>query len=193
MVRQLRQRVRNMNIFFPKNRIGESKAARRSARGFTLIEMIVSLSLFISVMTVAASSMLSIIDANRKSQATNTAVDNLNFVIDDMSRSLRTGKAWVVQDSGKRISFIPQGKTAANTTAYFLDSSKQIKMQVGSGPEQALTDPNLIVDSLTFFVDSGPNTQPFMHLLLKAHVSDKAKYRSDVNISTTISQRTLNR
>lgn len=181
-----------MGIFFKKPTF-QSKAARRSARGFTLIEMIVSLSLFISVMTVAASSMLSIIDANRKSQATNTAVDNLNFVIEDMSRSLRTGKAWVVQDGGKRISFIPQGKTSAETVAYFLDSSKQVKMQVGSGPEQILTDPNLIVDTLIFYIDSGVNTQPFLHLALKAHVSDKAKYRSDVNISTTISQRTLNR
>lgn len=172
-----------MKSFIPK---------KHTQRGFTLIEMIVSLSLFISVMTVAASSMLSVIDANRKSQATNTAVDNLNFVIDDMSRSLRTGKAWVVQPDGKKISFIPQGKTVANTTSYFLDAG-QIKTQVGSGPDQALTDPKLIVEKLTFYVDAGANTQPFLHLLLKAYVGDKAKYRSDVNISTTISQRTLNR
>ncbi len=181
-----------MGIFFKKPTF-QSKAARRSARGFTLIEMIVSLSLFISVMTVAASSMLSIIDANRKSQATNTAVDNLNFVIEDMSRSLRTGKAWVVQDGGKRISFIPQGKTSAETVAYFLDSSKQVKMQVGSGPAQALTDPNLIVETLTFLLDTGEGVQPFLRLRLKAYVSDKAKYRSDVQISTSVSQRALNR
>ncbi len=175
-------------------------AARRSARGFTLIEMIVSLSLFISVMTVAASSMLSIIDANRKSQATNTAVDNLNFVIDDMSRSLRTGKAWAVTplaDNNSRITFVPQGKTAANSTSYFVEN-KQIKMQVGSGPIETLTDPALIVDKLYFYLDpqtalGQPSAQPYLHLLLKAHVSDKTKYRSNVNISTTISQRTLNR
>ncbi len=174
------------------NKAVATAAARRSARGFTLIEMIVSLSLFIFVMTVAASSMLSIIDANRKSQVTNTAVDNLNFVIDDMSRTLRTGKEWVVQPDRNRITFVAQGNTAANTTSYFLDG-EQIKMQVGSGVGQALTDPSLIVEKLIFSIDSGTNIQPFLHLLLKAHVSDKAKYRSDVNISTTISQRTLNR
>jgi len=181
-----------MNMFcFLQKRGGERKAARRSARGFTLIEMIFSLSLFISVMTVAAGSMLSIIDANRKSQATNTAVDNLNFIIDDMSRTLRTGRTWSVQDGGKRISFFPQGKNVS--TAYFLDASKQIKMQVGSGPEVALTDPNLVVDNLIFSVDTDIDVQPLLHLLLKAHVSDKAKYRSEVKISTTVSQRTLNR
>lgn len=158
--------------------------------GFTLIEMIVSLSLFISVMTVAASSMLSIIDANRKSQATNTAVDNLNFVIDEMSRSLRTGKNWVVSSDGKTVSF--QTQTGAAAT-YYLEN-EQIKVQAGLETGQALTDPNLVVDVLRFYLDPQPLTaQPFLHLLLRTHVSDKAKYRSDVNISTTISQRTLNR
>ena len=171
---------------------------QNTQRGFTLIEMIVSLSLFISVMTVAASSMLSIIDANRKSQATNTAVDNLNFVIDNMSRTLRTGKAWTVVQNGTnstRVSFAPQGKSPtdpANITSYYL-AGGQIMTQVGGGTAEALTDPSLIVDVLNFYLDSSTTAQPFLHVLLRAHVSDKAKYRSNVNISTSISQRTLNR
>ena len=154
-----------------------------------------SLSLFISVMTVAASSMLSIIDANRKSQATNTAVDNLNFVIDNMSRTLRTGKAWAVMPlagGNSKVTFVPQGKTATDRTSYFAENN-QIKIQVGSDPAEALTDTALIVDVLNFSLDSSSTAQPFLHVLLRAHVSDKAKYRSNVNISTSISQRTLNR
>lgn len=188
------------NLFSQKN-----IASHSDQRGFTLIEMIVSLALFISVMTVAAASMLSIIDANRKSQATNTVVDNLSFVVDEMTRTLMTGKGWAVLSSGApsvpnaKISVAPQGVAVGDpnlTVFYYLDNGRIMK-QVGSGTGQPLTGSNVVVDVLKFFLDiqspGGPAVQPYVHLLVRAHVNDKAKYRSDINISTTISQRSLNR
>src|SRR3989344_3450237 len=63
----------------------------RKSRGFTLIEMMVSTSIFIMVMVVAAGAILSISSANRKSQATKVAIDNLSFALESMSRHIRVG------------------------------------------------------------------------------------------------------
>ncbi len=52
-----------------------------SQRGFTLIEMIVAVAVFSIVMVVGAGALLSIVDANRRGQAQQTVINNLNFAI----------------------------------------------------------------------------------------------------------------
>jgi prepilin-type N-terminal cleavage/methylation domain-containing protein len=64
---------------------------RNSKKGFTLIEMLVSVGLFTIVMTIALSVILSIVDGNKKAQAINSVVDNLNSSIDSMVRDMKTG------------------------------------------------------------------------------------------------------
>ncbi|MEO8638163.1 MAG: type II secretion system protein [Candidatus Taylorbacteria bacterium] len=64
------------------------------SRGFTLIEMIVSVTLFIVVMVIAATAILSITSANRKSQSTKVAVDNLSFALENMTRHIRVGTSY---------------------------------------------------------------------------------------------------
>ncbi|MEI6296366.1 MAG: type II secretion system protein [bacterium] len=60
--------------------------------GFTLIEMMVSISIFSIVMVVVIGALLLLSDANKKAQAVRAVVDNLNFAIEDITRNLRTGK-----------------------------------------------------------------------------------------------------
>lgn len=60
-------------------------------RGFTLIEMLVSVAIFSVVMVMALGALLSLSTASRKTQALKSAVDNLSFGIESMSRSMRTG------------------------------------------------------------------------------------------------------
>ncbi len=61
-------------------------------KGFSLIELMVALTIFSIVMTVAIGTLLVLIDANTKAQALSTATTNLSFAIDSMTRNLRTGK-----------------------------------------------------------------------------------------------------
>ncbi len=60
-------------------------------RGFTLIELLVSVGIFAIVMTVALGALLSISAADKKAQSTKTVMDNLNFALESMSRTIRTG------------------------------------------------------------------------------------------------------
>ena len=60
--------------------------------GFTLVELMVSLSLFIIVVLALVGSLYNVNDASRKVQAMRTVMDNLNFAMESMSRTIRTGE-----------------------------------------------------------------------------------------------------
>ncbi len=76
----MRQLVKYMNI-----------KATKKQKGFTLIELLVAVALFTVVMLVSVAAILSIIGGNRKSQAINSVVNNLNFAIESMVRDMKTG------------------------------------------------------------------------------------------------------
>lgn len=59
--------------------------------GFSLIEVLVSLSIFAIIVTMGVGSMLVLIDANAKAQNTQQVINNVSFMLDSMSRDLRTG------------------------------------------------------------------------------------------------------
>lgn len=60
-------------------------------RGFTLIEMIVAVALFAVVMLIAGATLLSLVYANRKAQALQSVINNLNVSLDGMVRNIREG------------------------------------------------------------------------------------------------------
>jgi prepilin-type N-terminal cleavage/methylation domain-containing protein len=65
---------------------------RNNSRGFSLIELMVALTIFSIVMTVSIGTLIVLIDANGKAQALSSAMTNLSFAIDSMTRNLRTGR-----------------------------------------------------------------------------------------------------
>ena len=60
-------------------------------RGFTIIETMVAVSLFVVITTVGMGALLNGHLLYQKSQDMRSLVDNLNFVIEDMSRNMKTG------------------------------------------------------------------------------------------------------
>lgn len=63
----------------------------KKTSGFTLVEMMVALGIFTIALFLATSAFLSVVNADRKSRATRIATDNLNLMLEDMSRKLKTG------------------------------------------------------------------------------------------------------
>jgi len=73
--------------------------------GFTLIEIIVSMAIFAVVAVVAAGALLKILDANKKAQSIQASITNLNFALESMTRELRVGSKYVIDNNGSSISF----------------------------------------------------------------------------------------
>jgi prepilin-type N-terminal cleavage/methylation domain-containing protein len=63
-------------------------------KGFTLIEMIVSLAIFTVVALVAVGALVKIMDANRKSLTLKSSINNLNFALESISREIRMGHSY---------------------------------------------------------------------------------------------------
>lgn len=75
------------------------KRQRRSAsRGFSLVELMVSLTIFSIIVTASIGALLTIIDANSKSQALYSAMTNLSFMMDSITRNLRTSNTYFCGD-----------------------------------------------------------------------------------------------
>lgn len=62
-----------------------------SQKGFTLIEMMVSVSIFSIVVMIALGAILTVLDANRKARTLTEVMNNMNFSVEMITRSLKTG------------------------------------------------------------------------------------------------------
>lgn len=71
--------------------------------GFSLIELLVSVSLFTVVLTVAIGSLLVLIGANNRAQSMQQIMSDLSFAIDSISREVRTGRGLYCNESGEGI------------------------------------------------------------------------------------------
>lgn len=60
-------------------------------RGFSLIEVLVSLAVFAVVVTISVGTLVVLINANAKVQNMQTAMTNLTFALDSITREIRTG------------------------------------------------------------------------------------------------------
>lgn len=76
-----------------------NKGARFS-RGFTLIELLVSVAIFSAVMLIAVGALLTMTEASRKAQTLKSVMNNLNFALESMSRTIRVGTTYHCGSSG---------------------------------------------------------------------------------------------
>ena len=61
-------------------------------KGFTLLEMLISITLFSLVMVIAMSAVLTILDLNRKTQSLTAVTNSMNSAMDSMIRLIKSGE-----------------------------------------------------------------------------------------------------
>ena len=71
----------------------------KKLRAFTLIEMMVAVAIFSIVMMIGVGALLSLTETNRRAQAINSVMQNLNAALESMSRSIRVGTSYHCQTS----------------------------------------------------------------------------------------------
>jgi prepilin-type N-terminal cleavage/methylation domain-containing protein len=72
----------------------------KKQRGFTLIELMTAVSIFIIIMTISMGSIFSVFRANQKSKTLKTAINSINITLETLSRELRFGKDYYCGLSG---------------------------------------------------------------------------------------------
>ena len=148
------------------------------ARGFTIVEMMVSLALFTIVMTIAAGAFLSLIGGSGQLQSEQTIMTSLNFAMDSMTREIRTGTRYYCGDDlnpaiddatlsltrncprgADGISFVESGSSLSDGStggriSYYINNEagqNQLMRQVGTESVKMLSS-DVILKDLQFFV-----------------------------------------
>lgn len=140
--------------------------------GFTLIEMMVSVAIFSIVMMVGVGALLALVEFNRRAEAVNSVMQNLNAAIEGMSRAVRVGGTYHCEvsptippditsvedcatEGGLLLAFEASGGSPSNANdqvVYRLNGT-QIERSTNSGVNWvAITAPEVKIESLKFFV-----------------------------------------
>ncbi len=70
--------------------------------GFTLVEMMVSVSIFAMIVVIGIGSLMSVMDSYRQSQRNKKVTDSLDYILENMTREIRLGKNYYFQADGNR-------------------------------------------------------------------------------------------
>lgn len=176
----------------------------RTKRGYTLVELIVSLGLFSMVMVVVTGAYLTLISLDRQARASNQLSATLSFAVESMARSMRTGTTYMCNQNssapncgsgGTSISFVD---TQGQTVTYLLKSNGSIGQCTGGLCTDAtaisLTDPRITVTSLKFYVAGVGTTdrvQPQVTFTLAGTMKTDSGKTTNFAVQTSATQRYL--
>jgi prepilin-type N-terminal cleavage/methylation domain-containing protein len=179
------------------------KAPICSNKGFTLVELMTSLAVFMVIMTIAMGSVLGIFSANRKAQAESAMMNNLNLAMESMAREMRFGQNY---HCGTGTYTTAQSCPSGDTVVSFLssDGRQMVYRLSGSAIERSsdgganfvgLTAPEIVIENLKFYVlgatPTPDGTQPKVVITLKGYSGERDTERTDFSLQTVVSQRLL--
>jgi prepilin-type N-terminal cleavage/methylation domain-containing protein len=135
-----------MEILNIKNNLLKKQEAPSRQSGFTLVELMVSLTLFTIVVLAAVGSLYTVNNASRRVQAMRSVIDNLNFGLESMSRTIRTGNTVVCGGASNTTSLDPI--VSANPNCSFANQNPGTNL---------LVDSTLGLDQLVEYQIAKPN------------------------------------
>ncbi len=148
-----------------------------------MLEMIVSLGIFAVVAVIAVGALLKISDANRKALILKTAVNNLNFALETMSREMRLGSNYSCAPNTSSISRNGNTSNCSNSGGWALAFDSQYKGRDSS---------NINVEcNLTYVYTYDRNTNRLKKMQSKYcddDIRDSSKYFDIVSTDIKISE-----
>lgn len=185
--------------------------------GFLLVELIVAIFIFSLVMAISIGSIITLLDANRKTQALKSVLNNLNIALDTMTKTMAVGKDYDCGTIGGAKD-CPLGITSGDNQMTFesnedlnstpgLDlityslqtdaSGGYIERKIDSLSPTRMTAPEINVTKLKFFVSGtapfncGSDTeQPKVAIWVQGQTRTLPRVdKTKFNVQTIVSQR----
>ena len=168
---------------------------KKSSRGYTLVELIVSVGIFALVMLLASGAYLMMISLNQHAQSIATGIDNLSFAVETMTRTIRTGNNYNCGNIGD----CPNGassfsfKSASGVATTYSLAGSSIQETTGSSA-QMLTDPSVSISSLLFYASGtgkppADYQQPHVTIIISGTVSYGAGKTEPFTVETGATMR----
>jgi len=115
-------------------------------RGFTVIETMIAISLFLVVVIIGMNSILNANVVHQKSQDMRSILDSLTFVMEDMAKNLRTGYKYHCYTGGATI---PANPNATDVAPLSCASGWGIMFEPATG------DPAVHSDQWVYYISGG--------------------------------------
>jgi len=183
----------------------------KSLTGFTLIEMLVAVSVFTVVISIALATLLNLSSTHAKTASTRNVLDNFNFAVEFMARSMRTG---VNYHCGSPLSNLRTTRNCPTGDDFFafidqFDRLVAYRLNIdaaGRGSIEraecgvsgcalaqwiAVTAPEINVEKLRFYV-RGAGTdleQPFALIIVQGSSGIKETEKTTIYLETYVTQR----
>ncbi len=169
---------------------------KQNNKGFTLVEMLVSIALFAIVLVITLGSIMTIVDVNRKSQSLTIVMNDLNFALENITRSVKTGDVQVDQSTANEIYVIEDLDNVKRHVKYRFAQNKierSVKPEGGSWSDYvAITSDQINIDNARFIVyDEYESLQPRVLISIAGTALVGPTVSSKFHIQTTVSQRNL--
>ncbi len=191
-----------------------SKNTKIKEGGYTIIETMIAISLFVVIVMMGMGTLLNANLLHQKSRDMRSVIDSLSFTLEDMSKNLRTGTNYycilyngtIPADasgtndcaSGGGISF--KESVSGQQWVYYIDNNDNGKLgifkKVNGGTPVQLTPGDISIDPTSSFsvVGSAPppgdTKQPFVTIRLKGTITYK-NVQSPFEVQTSVSQRQI--
>jgi type II secretory pathway pseudopilin PulG len=149
---------------------------QKKKSGYTIIETMIAISLFIVIVMAGMGALLNANLLHKKSQSMRSIIDNLNFVMEDMSKNLRTGYSYyciIGSDTLANVNTTKSGQNCWGIAFEYQDGTADPNDQwvYYIGPDTSIPDSMAIWKST-----AGPyTTSSFIKLTPNEVVIDAAK------------------
>jgi len=177
-----------------------------SKKGFTLIEIMVSVAIFTIIITTGMGALVSITRSYQVSQNQKRVYDGLNYALETMAREIRLGKNYSANQSGGNdgvgsvINFT--ATDGRGNVRYFLSGGALRIQRTGATAAQNISSPitdtsEIIVENVRFTVigtetrDNGNFQQPLVWIQITARAANESSVDLSTTVQTLVSQRTL--
>lgn len=186
--------------------IHKHKDTNTNKAGFSLIELLVALAIFLTVITISVSSLLSLINANRKAQSLQSVMNNLNFALDGMLRNISTGRGYychpgigdtalpdATQDCVDGDTDLVLTNDRNDRIAYRFNSAENsIERRIEDEDWISLTASEIVITDMLFYVDGSSRSdteQPMVTVSIIGEVEQVRTLGATFEIQTTITKR----
>ncbi|MFB6212305.1 MAG: PilW family protein [Candidatus Magasanikbacteria bacterium] len=176
---------------------------KENKSGFTVVELLVAMSVFVTAVTVISGVFVEAISTQRKTNRLMTVNSDASFVFERISREVRTSYCFKLRGLGScdgsgygsKLKFKRKKGGTTKKISYFLEDNKIKRKE--SGRVNILNSPSVSVDSLCFALEgsqgSNPNASqdPWRIKVAMKAGSEKGDSNYSINLGTSIASRIL--
>lgn len=171
---------------------------QQKKNGYTLIELLVSISVFAIVVTMVSGAFTITLKGQNKTATVQNVADNIRYAMEVIAKEVRMGDSFPPPGTHSDFTFTSNMPArTGNQVRFRLDNGRIMfddDTNPATAPEDSLTSSsNVNITALSFIVDGQyPTTQPRVTIVIEAEsIGTKVDVATQIQTQTTVSPRSL--